>query len=817
MNRIYFQLLILILFSGRIQAAVVSGHITDETGVALPFVSVYLEGTSTGTTSNTDGYYKLNTASGTFRIVFRMIGYKQVVHEVMLTDLKTLDVQLFPEAYHLKEVKVSAAAEDPAYAIIRQAQKKRKFYLGQVKEFSCDAYTKSLQRMDSYPKKILGQEVDLSEQLDSTSKILYLSEAVSKLAFRYPDKVKEEMISSKVSGSNRSFSFNQAAGLLFNFYENLLELGGISQRGFVSPIASNAMLFYDYRLEGTYIQNGVSINKIKVIPKRKHDPVFRGEIYIQDDTWRIHSADLLITKDAQIEFVDSIRFNQTYIAVTPEVWMPFSAQVDFVFGFMGFKGRGYFLGISSNYNVNPGFGKKYFDGEILKINQEANKKDSVYWDRVRQVPLTLEENRDYIKRDSTRVIRESKPFRDSVDKKNNKFKPGALLLGGYSYNQSYLKRSFSVSPLIQNIQFNTVEGLNLGVALGYRKGDEDDEGKSSSAVAKIRYGFSNQHFNGYAGYRKRYNPLRLASYSFYAGTDVVQFNADEPISELINSSYTLLAEQNFMKIYEKRFLKAGHQSELVNGLNLALEAEWSQRLPLSNTTDYTWVDKDQRVYTSNDPVNPIDDANHFKKHEAFTIQARLTILPGQEYMTRPNGKYVTGTNWPEFEVDFISAIPDFAGSDLRYDKFELSGSKNFDLRLFGNTDVKLLYGDFLQDKTVEFMDYLHFNGNQTIFSSFKQDAFSLLDYYQYSTTGAYFAGHLEHNFGGFILNKIPLLRKLKFNEVIGIHYLHTDLLNSYTELSFGIEKLGIFRIDFVTSFEQGKKSGFGVVLGIKGL
>ena len=799
------------------QAATLHGTVTDDQGKPLSFVSVYVEGTSKGTTTNTEGRYQLNLEDGKARLAFRFIGYKLQVKEVQVSGALEVNASLVPESYNLGEVNISASAEDPAYAIIRKAIQKRKFYLTQVKEFSCDAYTKFLQKILSHPKKFLGQDVDLSEELDSTTGIIYLSESVSKLSFMQPNKVKEEMISSKVSGRNNSFSFNQAAGLLFNFYENLLDLGEIGQRGFVSPVASNALFFYQYRYEGQFIENGVTVNKIKVIPKRAHDPVFSGTIYIQDDTWRIHSLDLIITKESQLQFVDTVSFHQVYVPVSPEVWMPFSAQVDFVFRIFGFYGNGYFLGISSNYNIAPGFPKKYFDGEVLKVNRDANKRDSVYWQQARQVPLTLEEKKDYTKKDSASALHESKPYRDSVDRKNNKFKPGAFILGGYSYDQSYYKRRFSISPLISNIQFNTVEGWTAGATFLYRKGDENDEGRNSVLEANVRYGFSNGHLNAYAGYRKRYNPAKLGRYAFYAGTQVEQFNDQHPISELINTAYSLMGEKNYMKIYEKRFVRAIHVSELFNGFQVRLQSDWEKRLPLSNTTSYTFNDKDSRQYSSNDPQNPGSDSLHFAEHESFMLKVELRWTPGQEYISRPNGKFVTGTDWPEFYLRYTKAFSGILGSDLSFDKIAVGAEKEFNLGLFGRTQINLTYGDFLSSEKVEFIDYRHFNGNQTIFSNFLPGSFKLMSYYDYSTTGSYFTGHVEHRFGGFILNKIPLIRKLKLNEVVGIHYLHTDELDSYTELSFGLEKLGIFRIDFVTSFTDGGHSKVGFVLGIKGL
>jgi len=804
------------LLGSLVQAATLRGLVTDEQGKPLAFVSVYVEGTSKGTTTNTEGRYLINLNDGDARLAFRFIGYKFLVKSVQVTGDVEVNVTLIPESYNLGEVNISASAEDPAYAILRKAMEKRKFYLTQDNEFSCDAYTKFLQKILSHPKKFLGQDVDLSEQLDSTTGIIYLSESVSKLSFRQPDEVKEEMISSKVSGRNNSFSFNQAAGLLFNFYENLIDLGEIGQRGFVSPVASNAMLFYKYQYEGQFVENGVTVNKIKVIPKRRRDPVFSGTIFIQDDSWRIHSLDLIITKESPLQFVDTVAFHQVYVPVNPDVWMPFSAQVDFVFKVFGFYGNGYFLGISSNYNIAPAFPKKYFDGEVLKVNRDANKRDSIYWLQARQVPLTLEENKDYSKRDSASALHESKPYRDSIDRKNNKFKPWGFILGGYSYDQSYYKRRFSVSPLISNIQYNTVEGWNAGFSLLYRKGDEEEEGRNSRIEGNIRYGFSNGHLNGYAGYRKRYNPSKLGRYGFFAGTQVIQFNAEKPISELINTAYSLAGEKNYMKIYERRFVEAFHTSELMNGLQLRVESGWEKRLPLVNTSSVTINDKESRTFSSNDPLHPGTDTLHFSEHEAFLLDARLNIIPGQEYISRPDGKFVTGTNWPEFSIHYTQAFDGLLGSDVAFSKFSVGAEKEFNLGLFGRTNLDITYGNFIESRNKGFMDFKHFNGNQTIFSDFLPGSFKLLSYYDYSTLGAWFTGYAEHHFGGFILNKIPLIRKLKLDEVVGVHYLQTEDI-TYTELSFGLEKLGIFRIDFVTSFTRSGHSKVGFVLGIKGL
>ena len=125
-----------------------------------------------------------------------------------------------------------------------------------------------------------------------------------------PDKISERMISSKVSGNSRGFSWNQASDMLINMYENSFILEGLSERPFVSPIANNAFLFYDYDLVGVIQEGDLLINKIKLLPKRTTDPVIDGHIYIIEDQWRIHSVDAIIVKSRGIEFLDSLTIHQ---------------------------------------------------------------------------------------------------------------------------------------------------------------------------------------------------------------------------------------------------------------------------------------------------------------------------------------------------------------------------------------------------------------------------------------------------------------------------------------------------------------------------
>ena len=119
------------------------------------------------------------------------------------------------------------------------------------------------------------------------------------------------------------------------------------------------------------------------------------------------------------------------------------------------------------------------------------------------------------------------------------------------------------------------------------------------------------------------------------------------------------------------------------------------------------------------------------------------------------------------------------------------------------------------------MDYQHFNGNQTHVSTEGNytNVFNNLDYYSMSTKDAYAEGHIEHDFNGFILGKIPLLNKLNFNLVLGAHALAVPDSKPYQEFTVGVDNIGwgkwrFLRVDYIRSYQSGFQSD-AILFGLK--
>ncbi|WP_420577204.1 DUF5686 and carboxypeptidase regulatory-like domain-containing protein [Ekhidna sp.] len=807
----------------------IKGLTVSQTGEILPFSTVYIKGTTIGTTSNSEGEFFLKTPSGSHTIVAQYVGYKVVEQLITINPGQTIYVEfeMKEQALQLREVVVTAGDEDPADRVIREAMKKRKFYQEEVRAFKTDAYLKGLFRLDKKPDKILGQKITID------TGILYLSESVSQFSFELPDKVSERMISSKVSGNEQGFSFNRASDFNINAYEKFIDLD--MEREYVSPIAPNAFLFYDYEWLGLFEENGKLINKIKVIPKRATDPVFEGVVYIVEDEWRFHTIDLFVTKARGLEFIDSLTINQVFAPAEYDIWMPLSQKFSFKFGAFGFKGSGYYIGVYSNYEVEPNyqaykdeglyeqkFGEKKeadlfqqadFTAEVLVVEEGSNERDSTYWKDIRPIPLTEIEVKDYQVKDSIRLVKESPAYKDSVDNETNKLTLGNIFLSGYTHSNSIEEKYWSLPAVISIFQYNTVEGFVPEIQPTIWK-QVDGQTKYWIRPA-VRYGFSNEKFNAKidASYRKLDN--KFTRFYVGGGRYISQFDESESITPFINSYVTLVEGDNFMKIFEKSFGYIRFQQELKNGILLNTSLEYAQRDTLTNTSDFTWASENKTNFTSNQPVNMELDETGFPRHQALIFEATFRFRIKQTYATRPDRKFTYSSKYPEIFLTYKKGIKTL-GSDVNFDFVQVRVEDEMSFGLVGKSNYAVAGGAFLNDDALTFVDFKHFAGNQTSLSQVgKTMKFELLPFYQFSTTKPFFEAHYEHHFNEFIFNKIPLVKKLNFQAVASANYLTNETIGNYVEVGAGIEHIFKFmRVDYYWAFRNSDFFGSGLRIGV---
>lgn len=826
-------LIILTLSSTYLSAQKVEGTVKDENGNPLSFASILVKGTSQGVTSNNRGDYSLSLSPGTYTLDCRFVGYTSIEKSITIKENENqkVDFVLSIQKLTLDEVVIKKGGEDPAYEIIRQAIKMRPEYEKEVKAFEAGLYIKGIIKLKHLPKSFMGKKIpeDNKEEmgLDSMGKgILYLSESFSKVYFQAPDKFKQEVKSSRVSGSN---GIGMDFPAFISFYKNNVSVFAsmFNPRGFVSPIADGALNFYHYKLMGIFFENGVQVNTIRVTPKRDYEPLFSGIINITENDWRIFSCNLMLTKKSQLEILDTLNISQIHMPVSSDVWRIKNQVLHFDFNQFGMAAGGDFVNVYSDYDLAPKFPPKFFDRIVIKYDTAVNKKTKEYWDTLRPIPLEPEEIKDYHFKDSLLQIRTDSAYLtyDSLRRKQGPWKIMQVLWSGVNRTHYDSANFYKVSGegLIKTMEFNTVEGLAINPSYVWSKYLKQWN-TNVAFIGDVRYGFNNQHLNPWAGLRftskETFDPdkkPKLLSYFLAGGKRVSQFFKQSDIDPLGNTVGSLLYGRNQMKIYENYFFKTGFTKAWESSARLLVEAGYEDRLPIDNTTDFILNEKWQHRYTPNYPVEVMN--SQFTRHKAVVLHANFSIQPGQRYVQFPNYKMAIGSKLPTFSLDYTKGFKNILESATDFDKWAFTIHDKMNMKLAGSLQYNFSIGGFLNSNVVPIQDYKHFYSTiSTIAGEYVKTFQNVTPYYFSNTSNLYTEIHLEHHSNGLLTNKIPLFKKLNWNLVEGANALFLNPNKKYAEVFVGLENIfKMFRVDAVVGFQEGFKPVYTYRIGFGGL
>ncbi len=794
----------------------ISGKITDTNNEDLGFVSIYIQNSTNGTLANEKGEYYLKVTPGKITIIVQHLGYISQSKTINVSKDEVVNFVLSIETFHIDEVVVNAG-EDPAVPIMKKAIKKRPAYLDYPNAYQAELYIKALMKIVDAPKTFLGQELGNMEGILDSSRqgILYFSESLSNVNYAPPNKYKEEMLSSKVSGEDRGLSVNQFSYANFNFYNEYIGLF----REMISPLSDVAFSYYHFYLYETFKdKNGYTINKIRVKPKSGFTPCFNGFIYIIEDLYNIQSLDFTISgKSIKNALLDSINIKQVYVPsiVDKNYWNLITQNVEFKIKVFAFKTRGSFNYIFKNYNYEKQFGKDFFNNELFVVKDDAIKNDSSYWLKNRPIELTFEERNDYVRKDSISKVTSSPAYLDSMDRKNNRFKFVDLFFG-YNAANSIKKIRYGIANPISSIGFNAVEGTNIGLRPYLSKRNEDDL-NVYNAQADVSYGFSDKKLKYSLDVVYNHAIRSLSSLRVGFGNDYYQYNEQGIISEYGNTFYSLVAKENAAKLFQKKYIKASWASEILNGLYINLTTEYAVRNSLTNTTEFSWFSKD-KLYAANQPFSNSGELYVFDD-KMLKQSITLQWSPDQKYQTFPTYKNRIRSEWPTVYL-FLDRSFGLTKDFVDYTKLRINVIDNYvSTKRFGYLKYRLEAGKFLTNEETSAVDYFHFRGNNLIggFRSPYLNTFKLQNGYNFSTTNDYAAVWVEQYFDGFFNDKIPILNKLGITGIWSVSMLKQKDL-TYIEPGIGIEgiKLGaidIMRVDYFWGIANGVIQDKGIRLG----
>lgn len=357
------------------------GIITGKDGTPIPYATVFIKEISLGTTTNDDGKFELDLPSGIYTVNFRSLGYIPKIETITLTNIVSeIAVILEEQIMQLSQIDIKGTGEDPAYPIMRKVIGLSYVHLNQISSYSADVYIRGTVKFEKVPVLIRNQL--RRKDIDVKTGDVLVNETVSLIDFKAPDKY-EQQIRSINSTFPKVVDFSVDEFLGASLYQDNIDI-------LFTPLCKNAFTYYNFRYEGFDQDGKYTINKIKVTPKRKSKQLFEGYIYIIEDLWCLHRADLSF----ETPFGD-VSFRLVFDEVRPGVWLPAGHDYTFNGGMMGVKGSARF-GASIKYNkiktneqvlamigiksTSPDITAKGTDQSTIttKIpkNQTVNKKDS---------------------------------------------------------------------------------------------------------------------------------------------------------------------------------------------------------------------------------------------------------------------------------------------------------------------------------------------------------------------------------------------------------------------------------------------------------
>lgn len=337
------------------------GRIVDEFNKPVMDVNVYQPDTKKGTITNSNGVFSLNLEKGKKQVFIQCIGFRTEVLTVSKLDFsKDLNIVLKKEVIILPEFKKIASGEDPAYYIMRKAIAMAPYYNSQVSKYDCKVYIKGSFIISHIPwlmKKMIGKDEMSKIKVGKT----YVSEAISNVHYEFPNKTTQKLIAIRSSEADSQLSNLPAAtGSLYN----------TSSYDMTSPLGPKSFSTYKYNFMGSFKENGETVNKIKLTPKNgRTKGVFSGFIYIVDNRWNVHSADLTMNMP-----MIKTNMKQIYASVEDGVWMVKSTIFKVEGNVLGATGKGFYTASISDYNLvkNPNVDHSILakmNGDVAEVNR----------------------------------------------------------------------------------------------------------------------------------------------------------------------------------------------------------------------------------------------------------------------------------------------------------------------------------------------------------------------------------------------------------------------------------------------------------------
>ncbi len=753
----WFKITILFFafFSGlNIQALEIQGVVRDtKSNEPLPFVNIWLKGTSIGTMSDVAGYFKLNLKSAkNDTLVFSSVGYVQ--KEIVLgNDIeKEIMVALAEEIKVLREVQVKPeiSRAKVLFEKILEHKKENKENMEQVNDYKTFARTsvylaidstskinRIIHNMDEVTMKIDGQELMFSP--------IYVAEVgtsnrdgVDSIAF-----TKKDGIFPKLNQTIESLILLNVV-VDMDFYKEQINILG---RGFTSPISNSSRLYYDLYLNDSTKVDDKWYYSFSFTPKNNYNPLFTGRFTVESGSFALTKVYAYIQKEANLNFVNGFQSNITYRKSDEDIWFYNDQQINFN------------LSLSLNKDTVSKYGsdriREISAGNWL-VNKTTQYSTANRLDEVR--PRNWKNQPEF----ASNQLEEGTYMR--IEKlKENDVVQGIDAIGGMVLTSYFNAGVIDIGPMYDIYSTNAIEGNRFTIPV--RTGEKLFENFTVGGF--IGYGTKNNGFK--FGLNAAYQPLPTDKYIFRVSysNDYNQVTQDKFL-RYIKKNPNTKGNGNIIAALTSREQDPYLKEE--KNVNFIFEYNAIENL-LIEVSPYYQLSK------STPAVHFVRNNTDYHEYENYGVLMNFRLAFGQYY-----DKYYFTRVYYIDQIPVVNLSWDIGKTNLPndgespfglYSHFHgsIAGSVNMGQSfmrymvnggyLFGNAPYDLL------DQPVGSMSlgYAKYRFNLLHHAAFAHNLYTNV--------------HLELNAGGILFNKIPLIRQFKLREMVSLKSHYGRMTNSY--------------------------------------
>ncbi len=749
------------------QLTIINGTVTDAaTKDVFPFATIAIQGKNIGTTSDLDGKFHLETLFSTDSIEVSFLGYQTAVLPIQIGKRQKIKVALQSASVSLNEVTVVARKkryknkDNPAVALIRKVSANKDLNKVEKQAYTqYDQYEKlelDLNNItDKFKKKRVFKDFQFAFDYIDTSELngkpylpIYFQETAATIYHRAsPETEKEYQHATKRTESNEYMDTDGVETFLEKLYQNFdiyeSEIILLDKR-FTGPVSPIGPQVYKYYINDTIEYKGHQCVDLRFQPRNSTNLAFTGYLIVDiDANYAILDAELGITKNTNINFVNAVQIKQTFEEDDQQKWLPVltSLLIDFKMTKKALGVYGKRTVAKRNFIFNQPAADSIYNSPTAIIKSKDRIKDEAYWSAARQIPLSENEAGVYVMLDS---IQRSPVFKKYLA-------IGDLLMGGHLDIGG-----ISLGPIYSIYSFNSVEGSRF--RFGARTNDKFS--KNLWLKGLVIYGLKDKQwkyaFEGRYAFSDKVRTfprqeigLAYAKVTNYPGLNL-QFVDD-------NNFFLSFKRGDDAKMLLLKRWRIDFLQEFRNNFSFNIDFQYETQMPYGHLK-YEYLSEDMK------PQN----VSEFK-----TAQFGLTMryAPQESIYEGENYRKTIKTNHPIYTLNYQYGAKGILGSDYQYHRLRFNVNKRIRLGFLGYGDAIVEAGTTIGKR----LPYTLLNlpeANQSFF--YNPLSYNMMNFLEFSTD-QYASIFYTHFFEGFFFNKIPLINRLKLRSLVSCKLLYGGL------------------------------------------